>query len=1071
MNFEFVPYEAEHGAQPLSGGNSYENNLKWSQYTPEQAAGKKPMPHQRTFASSIPLDHLKVSAEQLHQIQEIYRRDATAVDGPVDLVYSTNDDDQLAASAIMAQQGFDIDAQKTAGPESTERPTIRAATAVADLLREDTAGPVDPESDDDSDDAAPADFEEDVDTDASSDSGDEDDDESAPSQRTSTNLEALGDSLVVFCFNLNALDSIPRKAPWTFVAEKEDNDGAVKTLPFDGRLGPLLHVMSKSGAMRGSDWLTYFTVLCCSSRYGRLNPWPFKSRASISSLQGVVVPGMPTLVSKLQTEFEPTCTGARAGAPTPRKRGVHTQDIRPHLRAKFELRQTRLPIARKSKAPPDSRSRHRFRLRARARRGVEGCGKRKRQGRTIIDGAEGGHGGRARVGCGSRGRDSCRMLCGLIGGTHPSCGCGVSRMYQTRDGTGTVRGGDWGIPGREAGVDKDEGDKRFCKVGTPRCVRGRDADRVHIRPRHPRRVRGPRLTRVGGVYGGDEGDKGRGRVDEEDESRRRGCTRMKGTRGEGKVQCLLHIAVGDLCSSPKAFLAISEGVSLQPPSRPFLRYIDPYQGRFIPVARESTRSLGVASRGNITQDRPARPSALDAEGEHRMRRCARGANEGRGGRSAAEWPKLGIPRRSGGSRVSHPLVHSHSYLRPRLPISHPPPPPHLYNTRVPGHGAWPHTTSSHNPPTVFPSHRSRIAIPPTHSAPSPSRSPSPSPPLNSHPRPVPIPLSSCGNEDIAGSGGRGKRGLRARGRGGGRREYLEYRYVSRKGEAQARARESTPTEGSARYGWERLRALANPSPSPSHVKRGRSVTVFRVSSTRVGGAARGAACESRYAAGSVWVVGEQASTLGARGANGGSEGREGTRGGKGKKESEGARVVHGWIDPLHAQHTNRPGGDMRRGGVLSSTISRRSAASRSTRYVPRPTAAHSQRPPTRPRVPLRINNYLGKVGRRSTALLGRGRVGAGEEAEREALREAPLEDEKVGGGRAVSTGTMETRTWRFSGACASAGARGQIRRVSSIRAPRQPRGHIAAARWRTRVGDLGRRPEENVRAHSTSNGL
>ncbi|KAJ7020574.1 hypothetical protein C8F04DRAFT_1274879 [Mycena alexandri] len=416
MNFEFVPYEAEHGAQPLSGGNSYENNLKWSQ-------------------------SLEGPAERLHQIQEIYRRDATAVDGPVDLVYSTNDDDQLAASAIMAQQGFNINArerldncwshqwsrnsaksekyerallmefemgkgvlkaiehieyldsywttdnlwkswsdfgrkvaasllgcemdgiipttnhlesfngvlkrkhlrrwqnggrrirvdiliqvliihilpsifqerrlyrdqelrlvipkiayllpgaertarantmlsagqigvptfeqaensfkfvcyssealeiesdpvkytisvgldgvvtctcldfekhggackhirgallmlkrlrasgmpipaipiptsltdahalqtktvigraEKTAGPESTERPTIRAATAVADLLREDTAGPVDPESDDDSDDAAPADFEEDVDTDASSDSGDEDDDD------------------------------------------------------------------------------------------------------------------------------------------------------------------------------------------------------------------------------------------------------------------------------------------------------------------------------------------------------------------------------------------------------------------------------------------------------------------------------------------------------------------------------------------------------------------------------------------------------------------------------------------------------------------------------------------------------------------------------------------------------------------------------------------------------------------------------------------------------------------------------------------------------------------------------
>ncbi|KAJ7735193.1 hypothetical protein B0H16DRAFT_1731455 [Mycena metata] len=112
MSFQFVAYQAEPGSQPLSGGTVYENNLKWSQYTPEEAAGKKPALHQRTFASSIPLDHLKVSAEQLQQIHEIYRRDATAVNGPVDFLYTTSDDDQLAASAIMAQQGFDIDARE-----------------------------------------------------------------------------------------------------------------------------------------------------------------------------------------------------------------------------------------------------------------------------------------------------------------------------------------------------------------------------------------------------------------------------------------------------------------------------------------------------------------------------------------------------------------------------------------------------------------------------------------------------------------------------------------------------------------------------------------------------------------------------------------------------------------------------------------------------------------------------------------------------------------------------------------------------------------------------------------------
>ncbi|KAJ7610601.1 hypothetical protein DFH06DRAFT_1016591 [Mycena polygramma] len=111
MSFQFVPYEAAPGSQPLSGATAYENNLTWSQYTPEEAAGKKPALHQRTLASNIPLDHLKVSAEQLQQIQEIYQRDATG-NGAVDSVYTTSDEDQLAASAIMAQQGFDIDARE-----------------------------------------------------------------------------------------------------------------------------------------------------------------------------------------------------------------------------------------------------------------------------------------------------------------------------------------------------------------------------------------------------------------------------------------------------------------------------------------------------------------------------------------------------------------------------------------------------------------------------------------------------------------------------------------------------------------------------------------------------------------------------------------------------------------------------------------------------------------------------------------------------------------------------------------------------------------------------------------------
>jgi hypothetical protein len=80
---------------------------------------------------------------------------------------------------------------------SEERPTVRAAAAVADLLREDetcTVAPVEAEEE------IPAEGEDDdsdVDTDASSDSGDEGDIQALqvedPSQRASTNLAALGE--------------------------------------------------------------------------------------------------------------------------------------------------------------------------------------------------------------------------------------------------------------------------------------------------------------------------------------------------------------------------------------------------------------------------------------------------------------------------------------------------------------------------------------------------------------------------------------------------------------------------------------------------------------------------------------------------------------------------------------------------------------------------------------------------------------------------------------------------------------------------------------------------------------
>jgi hypothetical protein len=72
---------------------------------------------QRTLLSDIPLKKLLVSlAQPLHEVEEIYRRSiATGVDGGVsamNYLYTVSDDDQLAASAIMAQQGLDIDTRE-----------------------------------------------------------------------------------------------------------------------------------------------------------------------------------------------------------------------------------------------------------------------------------------------------------------------------------------------------------------------------------------------------------------------------------------------------------------------------------------------------------------------------------------------------------------------------------------------------------------------------------------------------------------------------------------------------------------------------------------------------------------------------------------------------------------------------------------------------------------------------------------------------------------------------------------------------------------------------------------------
>lgn len=115
MDFQFITTEPIGPSQPLSGSDAYEKGVQWSTYTADEASGAKKRPlKQRTVVPEIPLDKLKVSAEQLKQIEEIYRDATVSPEGnsPVDFLYTLGDDGRLAASAVMAQQGLDIDSRE-----------------------------------------------------------------------------------------------------------------------------------------------------------------------------------------------------------------------------------------------------------------------------------------------------------------------------------------------------------------------------------------------------------------------------------------------------------------------------------------------------------------------------------------------------------------------------------------------------------------------------------------------------------------------------------------------------------------------------------------------------------------------------------------------------------------------------------------------------------------------------------------------------------------------------------------------------------------------------------------------
>ncbi|KAF7355782.1 MULE domain-containing protein [Mycena sanguinolenta] len=118
MDFTFVLSEPDlsqttHPTNPKRSAKK----VKWAtSATPETiSSGSKAPLKQRSFLSDISLKKMMVSAAQLEQLEELYCKPATDVEdgvSPVDYLYTLNDDDQLAASAIMAQQGLDVDARE-----------------------------------------------------------------------------------------------------------------------------------------------------------------------------------------------------------------------------------------------------------------------------------------------------------------------------------------------------------------------------------------------------------------------------------------------------------------------------------------------------------------------------------------------------------------------------------------------------------------------------------------------------------------------------------------------------------------------------------------------------------------------------------------------------------------------------------------------------------------------------------------------------------------------------------------------------------------------------------------------
>jgi hypothetical protein len=113
MDFTFVHSDLGPSQTESTAPSIGTNKFKWAtSATPETASSRKRAPlKQGSILSDIRLNKMKVSPEQLKQLEEMYHSHVTAVDdriSPVDYLYMLSDGNQLAASAIMAQQGLDV---------------------------------------------------------------------------------------------------------------------------------------------------------------------------------------------------------------------------------------------------------------------------------------------------------------------------------------------------------------------------------------------------------------------------------------------------------------------------------------------------------------------------------------------------------------------------------------------------------------------------------------------------------------------------------------------------------------------------------------------------------------------------------------------------------------------------------------------------------------------------------------------------------------------------------------------------------------------------------------------------